>query len=75
MGCSEDTYEEAVRRDILRFINDLSISNEQKRLFREYVTSDLSKKALALENYQYIYRDEDKIETVEDYKKYICKYL
>ena len=38
-----------------------------------FISQDLSRKAAALNNYQYLYRDEDAKETAEEYKKTIME--
>mgnify|MGYP006916314739 CR=1 FL=1 len=69
MGCTgERTYEEAVKLEIRRYLNTFFIPSTTKRQIEDYIYQDLKKRAMALQNYQYIYREEDVKQTVDDYK-------
>ena len=74
MGCTGDkTYEEAVKEELRRYLHNFKLSNIQEKEIKNYISQDLTKKAIALNNYQYIYRDEDAKETAEEYKKLIME--
>ena len=69
MGCTgEKTYEEAVQFEIRRYLNSFNLMNSRKKEITDYINQDLKRKSVALQNYQYIYREEDVKQTVEDYK-------
>ena len=72
MGCTgEKTYEQAVKEELRRYLHNFRLSNIQEKEIKNYISQDLTRKAAALNNYQYIYRDEDAKETAEEYKKLI----
>ena len=72
MGCTgEKSYEEAVKSELRRYLNILFIPSMTKKNIEDYIYPDLKKRALALQNYQYIYREEDVKQTVDDYKTLI----
>ena len=72
MGCTGNkTYEEEVSQIIKRYIQNLGLSPAQEKELKFYIQQDLTKKALALQRYKYIYRDDDVNKTVEEYKNYI----
>ena len=72
MGCTgEKTYEEAVRYEIRRYLNGFNLLNSTKKDITDFINQDLKKKSIALQNYQYIYREEDAKQTVEEYKSLI----
>ena len=72
MGCTGGkTYEEAVREDLKRYFHNFKLTNTQDKEIWSFINQDLKKKAIALNNYQYIYRDEDAKQTAEDYKRII----
>ena len=74
MGCTGGkTYEEAVREEMKRYLHSLKLTSLQEKEIKRYINQDLTKRALALKNYQYIYRDEDAKQTAEDYKKMIME--
>ena len=70
MGCTgEKTYEEAVQYEMRRYINRLpNLVSSRKNEITNFINQDLKKKSKALENYQYIYREEDVQQTVQEYK-------
>ena len=69
MGCTGNkTYEEEVSQIIKRYIQNLGLSPAQEKELKFYIQQDLTKKALALQRYKYIYRDDDVNKTVEEYK-------
>ena len=69
MGCTgEKTYEEAVKSEINRYLNGFNLLSSTKKEITTYINQDLKKKSVALENYQYLYREEDVKQTVEEYK-------
>ena len=69
MGCTgERTYEEAVQYEMKRYINSFNLSAPRKKEITDYVNQDIKRKSAALQNYQYIYREEDVKQTLEDYK-------
>ena len=72
MGCTGGkTYEQAVRDELKRYLHNFKLTSNQEKEIRNFINQDLTKKALALKNYQYIYRDEDAQQTAEDYKRII----
>lgn len=72
MGCTgEKTYEESVKAEIRRYLEGFNLMNSRKKDINDYINQDLKKKSIALQNYQYIYREEDVKQTVEDYKTLI----
>ena len=74
MGCTgEKTYEQAVREELRRYLHTLNLSSDKEKEINNYISQDLSRKAAALNNYQYLYRDEDAKETAEEYKKTIME--
>ena len=74
MGCSgEKTYEQAVKEELRRYLHNFKLSNIQEKEIKNFISQDLTKKAAALNNYQYIYRDEDAKETAEEYKRLIME--
>ena len=74
MGCTgEKTYEEAVKLEIRRYLNTFFLPSSTKRQIEDYIYPDLKKRAKALQNYQYIYREEDVKQTVDDYKVLISE--
>ena len=74
MGCTGGkTYEEAVRDELKRYLHNFKLTSTQEKEIRNFINQDLTKKALALKNYQYIYRDEDAQQTAEDYKRIIME--
>ena len=69
MGCTgEKTYEEAVQYQIRRYLNAFDLMPSRKKEITDFINKDLKQKSIALQNYQYIYREEDVVQTVEDYK-------
>ena len=70
MGCTgEKTYEEAVQYEMRRYINSFpNLVSSRKNEITNFINQDLKKKSKALENYQYIYREEDVQQTVQEYK-------
>ena len=70
MGCTgEKTYEEAVQYEMRRYINRIpNLVSSRKNEITNFINQDLKKKSKALENYQYIYREEDVQQTVQEYK-------
>ncbi len=69
MGCTgERTYEEAVKFEMRRYLNTLNLMESRKKDINDYINQDLKKRAVALQNYQYIYREEDVKQTVKDYE-------
>ena len=74
MGCTGGkTYEQAVRDELKRYLHNFKLTSNQEKEIRNFINQDLTKKALALKNYQYIYRDEDAQQTAEDYKRIIME--
>ena len=74
MGCTgEKTYEQAVKEELRRYLHTLNLSSNKEKEINNYISQDLSRKAAALNNYQYLYRDEDAKETAEEYKKTIME--
>ena len=74
MGCTgEKTYEQAVKDKLRRYLHNYKLSNNQEKEIKNFISQDLTKKAAALNNYQYIYRDEDAQQTAEEYKKLIME--
>ena len=74
MGCpGGKTYKAAVIEELRRYFHGLKLSSTQEKDIQNYIISDLNKKAAALDNYQYIYRDEDVTKTAEEYKKKIIE--
>ena len=74
MGCTgEKTYEQAVKEELRRYLHTLNISSNKEKEINNYISQDLTRKAAALNNYQYLYRDEDAKETAEEYKKMIME--
>ena len=69
MGCTgERSYEEAVKYEMRRYLNSLNLTDYKKKEINDYINQDIKKRAIALENYQYIYREEDVKQTVKDYE-------
>ena len=69
MGCTgERTYEEAVKFEMRRYLNTLNLMESRKKDINDYINQDLKKRAAALNNYQYLYREEDVKQTVKDYE-------
>ena len=69
MGCTgERSYEEAVKYEMRRYLNSLNLTEYKKIQFNDDINQDIKKRAIALENYQYIYREEDVKQTVKDYE-------
>ena len=70
MGCTgEKTYEEAVQYEMRRYINSFpNLVSSRKNEITNFINQDLKKKSKALENYRYIYREEDVQQTVQEYK-------
>ena len=70
MGCTgEKTYEEAVQYEMRSYINRLpNLVSSRKNEITNFINQDLKKKSKALENYRYIYREEDVQQTVQEYK-------
>ena len=69
MGCTgERSYEEAVKYEMRRYLNSLNLTEYKKKEINDYISQDIKKRAIALENYQYIYREEDVKQTVKDYE-------
>ena len=69
MGCTgEKTYEEAVQYEMRTYINNLKLVSSRKSEITNFINQDLKKKSKALENYRYIYREEDVQQTVQEYK-------
>ena len=75
MGCCEMTFEQAVRDEIMKYINTLSTSNERKKRIIDLIENDLKKKSAALDSYHYQYREDDVNKVVEEYKEMIQKEL
>ena len=76
MGCcSEPTFEEAVRKDIMRYINSLSMSGKQRNEIIAEINDDLSKKNAAFDSYHYEYREDDVTKVVNEYKNKIERKL
>ena len=74
MGCTGGkTYEQAVRDELKRYLHNFKLTSTQEKEIRNFINQDLTKRALALQNYQYIYRDEDAQQTAEDYKRIIME--
>ena len=74
MGCTgEKTYEQAVKEELRRYLHSLNISSIKEKEINNYISQDLTRKAAALNNYQYLYRDEDAKETAEEYKMAIME--
>ena len=72
MGCTgEKTYEQAVREELRRYLHGFNLPSYKEKEIRDYISQDLLKKAAALDNYQYIYREEDAKQTADDYKRLI----
>ena len=64
MGCTgEKTYEQVVKEELRRYLHTLNISSNKEKEINNYISQDLTRKAAALKNYQYLYRDEDAKET------------
>ncbi len=69
MGCTgEKTYEEAVQYEMRRYLNNFNLLSSKRKEITDDINNDLQKRSKALQNYQYIYREEDVKQTVEDYK-------
>ena len=69
MGCTgEKSYEEAVKIEMRRYLNSFNLLDSRKKEINDYINQDLKKRAIALQNYQYIYREEDVKQTVKDYE-------
>ena len=69
MGCTgERSYEEAVKYEMRRYLNSLNLTEYKKKEINDYINQDIKKRAIALQNYQYIYREEDVKQTVKDYE-------
>ena len=69
MGCTgEKTYEEAVQYEIRRYLNNFNLLSSKRKEITDDINNDLQKRSKALQNYQYIYREEDVKQTVDDYK-------
>ena len=69
MGCTgEKSYEEAVKYEMKRYLNNFNLIDSRKKEINDYINQDLKKRAVALQNYQYIYREEDVKQTVKDYE-------
>ena len=69
MGCTgEKTYEEAVQYEMRRYIKNFDLVSSRKSEITNFINQDLKKKSKALENYRYIYREEDVQQTVQEYK-------
>ena len=69
MGCTgERSYEEAVKYEMRRYLNSLNLTEYKKKEINDYINQDIKKRAVALQNYQYIYREEDVKQTVKDYE-------
>ena len=69
MGCTgERSYEEAVKYEMRRYLNSLNLTDYKKKEINDYINQDIKKRAVALQNYQYIYREEDVKQTVKDYE-------
>ena len=69
MGCTgEKSYEEAVKYEMKRYLNSFNLIDSRKKEINDYINQDLKKRAVALQNYQYIYREEDVKQTVKDYE-------
>lgn len=70
MGCtSVKSFEEEVRREIFAYINVLSVSPQQKEIYKQMINEDLKKKSAAFKSYHYEYKDEDKDKVVKEYKE------
>ncbi len=69
MGCTgEKSYEEAVKYEMKRYLNNFNLIDSRKKEINDYINQDLKKRAAALNNYQYLYREEDVKQTVKDYE-------
>ena len=69
MGCTgEKSYEEAVKFEMRRYLNSFNLIDSRKKEINDYINQDLKKRSIALQNYQYIYREEDVKQTVKDYE-------
>ena len=69
MGCTgEKSYEEAVKFEMRRYLNSFNLIDSRKKEINDYINQDLKKRSIALQNYQYIYREEDVKQTVKDYQ-------
>jgi len=76
MGCCSDpTFEEAVRKEIMRFINSTSMSSTQRNSIIKEINDDLAKKNAAFEAYHYDYREDDVTKVVNEYKNKIERRL
>ena len=76
MGCSEITFEQEVRDDIMKYIESLKITpTERKNKIIKMIDDDLKKKGAAFNSYHYQYRDDDKTKVVEEYKTMISNEL
>ena len=74
MGCTGGkTYKEAVMEELKRYFHGLKLTSDQEKNIKNYISSDLNKRAAALDNYQYIYRDEDATKTAEEYKRKVME--
>ena len=74
MGCTGDkTYKQAVIEELRRYFHGLKLTSDQEKNIKNYINQDLNKRAAALDNYQYIYRDEDAKKTAEEYKRKIME--
>ena len=51
-----------------RYLNNFNLIDSRKKEINDYINQDLKKRAVALQNYQYIYREEDVKQTVKDYE-------
>jgi len=74
MGCTGDkTYEQAVREELRRYFHGLKLSSDKEKEIKNFISQDLNKKAAALNNYQYIYREEDAKQTAEEIKRKVME--
>ena len=74
MGCTGDkTYKEAVTEELKRYFHSLKLSSAQEKDIKNFINQDLNKRAAALNNYQYIYREDDAKKTADEYKKIVME--
>ena len=72
MGCcNEPTFEECVKKQIMRYINSLNMNSQQRNEIINEINDDLSKKNAAFEAYHYDYREDDVTKVVNEYKNVV----
>ena len=75
MGCSEMTFEQEVRDDVMKEMDRLKVPPQKKIEFLNKIGYDLKHKNAAFDSYHYQYKEDDKKKVLDEYIEMLKKEL